>query len=305
LNPFAKIYNAVTSRIELFSNLTAIFLLSLVAFTYNPGMLFRGNDGPSGYSLAEEQLYYFGITPHLHSNFLAGISNISCPWNLAIIPGYWFGALFHTGNLDLAMVYIWFALQLFISVLLIGWNYGIPKRTTYAAAWILTLLLFPFFENFRIYSITSSCPYFLSNVLVFAILDIGIQRIGLGGWLKSLLYGAVIFSGLVIGMMICVPSLMLVAPVLLVTTIYSFTRITNRTQLLQKMVILLAILMIVILAGWIELFFGLILNSIGSFYNAEMSPGYQPDLAYASILFHGSLPGMKVGPWLFSAGALG
>src|SRR3990167_1388380 len=174
-------------------------LISMFAFSRNSAMLLLGNDGPTGYSLANEQLTFFGISPHLHSNLLEGLGNISLPYNLSVQPGYWFGAFVHDGAVALAILYTWFALQLFASVLLIGWNYHFSRRTSLTAAWLITILAFPYFETIRIYNITASMPNFVNLIFVFALMDIGIQRIGGDSWTKTFFYGTITLLGLKIG----------------------------------------------------------------------------------------------------------
>src|SRR5579862_3007274 len=81
-----------------------LILVSLFAFSRNPALLLMANDGPTGFSLADEELNFFGITPHLHGNLLEGLNNISLPYNLSLQPGYWLSMISH-GKFAIAFLY--------------------------------------------------------------------------------------------------------------------------------------------------------------------------------------------------------
>jgi len=282
----------------------ALLLLSLFAFTYHSGLLLQGNDGPTNLAMANTQLFFFGISPHLHSNIFEGIGNTSFPFNLSMLPGFWLSTFFHTSTFTIALLYTWFALQLFVSVLLIGWNYGFTQRISYRAAWLLTLLLFPYFEHFHIYPVSSNSPEFLSIILVFALMDIGIQRIGSKHWLSNLAYVAVLLTGLLIGLVVCPANLILIAPLLFITTLYSFICARDRSELMRKIFIGIVLLALIIAAGWVEFLIGLVFNTAANFFNGEMSPAIPRSLEFASILFH-RFDDRKMGPWLFCAATIG
>ncbi len=214
----------------LFYHILILILVSLFAFTRNPDVLLMGNDGATGYSLAKEQLIFFGITPHLHTNLLEGLGNISIPYNLAVQPGYWFSVFINDGPFGMALLYAWFSLQLFISVLLIGWNHGFSKRVTYCSAWLLTLIAFPYFESFRIYPITSSMPNSISIIFVFSLMDIGIQRLGKENWFKTVRHGVFLLLGFTIGLITCPMLLPLLVPVTLLSTLLAFSKVENKLE---------------------------------------------------------------------------
>jgi hypothetical protein len=284
----------------LFSHITALLLLSLFSFTRNSGRLLTGLDGPVLASVSEEQFSFFGITPNLHSNILEGLGNTSVASNLTFMPD-----IYHViGTFTPAAIFTWFALQLFICILLLGWNYRFDSRVSYIAAWLLTILFLPYFEYFRIYSITEAAPNCIEIILVFTLMDIGIQHMGSINWLNTFAYGTLSLLGFILGLILCPTALILVAPILLLTTICSFMTAKSRSEFSRKLVMGLAILFIAITAGWLHYIVGLILNTAANVYYSQQT-GFYHSLIYASILFHKGLPASEMGPWLFSIATLG
>jgi len=55
----------------------------------------------------------------------------------------------------------------------------------------------------------------------------------------------------------------------------------------------------------LEFVAGLVLNSAGSFFYADMDPGTALTLDYVSILFQGSIDDRRLGPWFFCLSLLG
>jgi|GEM_PF-5326300 len=285
------------------SHIIALILLSLIAFGRNYGLFFAGNDGPTNVALAKEQLAFYGMTPHLHSNFLQGLANLSAHLNLTLQPGYWM--VNYHGNFALVLLYTWFATQVFLSVLLIGWNYAFSSRICYAAAWLLTLLMFPYFTSFQIYTITAASPYFITILLVFAVLNIAITHIGNSRWQASLGYLVLLLGGIASVLIWFPANLMLLFPVLLATTLHTYLTTSNKTILIRKTALLVVAFLLCVVMGWVEYSVGLILNTAASFFKTEMGPSIPPSLEYVSLLFQGQIADRPTGPWLFCFSVMG
>lgn len=281
-----------------------LLILSLFAFSYNHGHLLQGNDGPTNVSIAESQAFLFGITPHLHGNFMEGLGNISFPFNCILQPGFWLVAHGNMSVLSQALLYCWFAFQLFFSVSLIGYNHGFSPRTRYIAAWLLTLVAFPYFSDWRLYPLTVNTPQFLNIITVFAIIDLGIQGMGARKWLTAISYGGIVVIGAMIGLMLCPAHVLLIVPMVLASLIYSL-KLSSREELTRKLVISAGVFLFFILAGWVEYYLGLMLNTAAVVFYSEMEH-VQPSLLYVSILYHWKLAGAKLGPlfFLISLGAI-
>ena len=282
------------------SNFLALSLLSFFSFNRNTGRLLTGLDGPTLASASEVQFTFFGITPHLHSNVLTGLGNTYIS-NLTLMPGIFD---YFTGIYAPALFFTWFALQLFISVFLTGWNYGFNNRVNYFAAWLLTILFLPYFYNHGIYAVTETAPHIIELILAFVLFSIGIYRMGQKSWFNTLIYGAILLSGVVMILVLCPTALILMIPVLLLMLIHACLKVKNRTELFRKIGMGMVVLIIAIAAGWGHFVLGLLSNTSSKFFHADMTGAYQ-SLVYVSILFQGNTQVTAWGPWLFCFATLG
>lgn len=271
---------------------------SLFAFSLNPGRLFIGNDGPMAIALVREQMMFFGPSLNLHSNMLQGLGNFSFPLNLSIMPGYWLPCMRADGQFVPAYIYTWFALLMFVTVLLTGWNYRFPRKLTFAAAWLLSILIFPYFDSyFRIYPVTSSSPHFIWYPFAVAVADIGVQRMG-GSWRSTAGYALVLLSGIFLVVAASPAAVILMVPFLATSFAVSFLR-AGRQSRMRKLAGAGAVLAACAALGWVEYVLGLLLYSNSSFYLNELDYSYAPAREFASILFHGLIKDRAFGTVLF------
>ena len=290
----------IKSCVILLLNLIALTLLSLWSFNRNPGRLLTGLDGPTLVAASKEQFTFFGMSVDLHSNILEGLGNTAPLNNFTLMP-----SLFNQlGEYSPALFYTWFAIQLFISVLILGRNYKFSFRVTYVAAWLLTILFLPYFADFRVYSITETAPQCIQLILTFAITCFGIQKMGEVNWPRTIFFGAITLLGLILGFILCTVGVMLAVPMLFMLTICSFVTVQSRSEFIRKLLMGLVISSIIILAGWLHYSFGLVLDTAANIYGVEMTGLYHA-LIYVSILFHKGLLGSGAGPWLFIIATLG
>lgn len=290
---------------RIFLNLLLLVIFSLFAFSHNPGRLFIGNDGPMVLSLAREQLLFHGISPNLHSNFLQGVGNLSFPANLSFMPGFWLPFMTADGQFFPAAIYTWFACMMFVTVLLVGWNYRLPRGTTYAAAWLLTILMFPYMGNyFAIYAVTASSPLFVWYMFAAAVGDIGVQRMGAGNWRQMVFYALVLLLGIFLMIAASPAATILIAPMLAVSFTIACWRAPRHVR--QKK-LLGAVLVLALCAalGWVEYVLGLLLYSSSGFFMHELADSYAPSAEFASILFQGHIIDRAFGPVLFILGGAG
>ncbi len=281
-------------------HLTLLVVFSLFAFGHNPGRLFIGNDGPMVLALAKHQLDFFGISFNLHTNFQQGIGNLSFPLNLSIMPGFWLPFMDSAGNFTPAAIYTWFAALMFVTVLLVGWNYRFARGITYAAAWLLTILMFPYFEKyFAIYAVTASSPLFIWYMFATAIADIGVQRMG-----KNWRYAAFLFAGIFLMVAASPAAVMLIAPFLAASFIVSFLR-SNREQRTRQSLAAAGVVALCAALGWVEYSAGLLLYSSSGFFLKDLMNSYAPAREFSSILFQGHQPDRAFGPILFCLATCG
>lgn len=284
-----------------FLNVVLLFLLSIFAFERFSGRLFNGLDGPAFISASAMQQTVYGKTLHLNSDLLEGLSSTINDFNVTLKPNIYQNASVIPYSQQL--FYALYAVELFIAVLLIGWNYRFNQRTTYLAAWCLTIFLLPYFQNLRIYSLTEATPCFLDFIFVFALMDVGIQRMGTVNWRNTLKYGAVFFCGILYGLIFAPTVFSIIAPALVFTTMHAFLKATTMERY-RKLIICISIFLIAILLGWIQYILGLMLNSAASLFYSQMTGFYHSPI-YISIFFLGQIPGSILGPYLFCSATLG
>ncbi|MDX2073734.1 MAG: hypothetical protein SFX19_05140 [Alphaproteobacteria bacterium] len=286
-------------------HLMLLVVFSLFAFSHNPGRLFIGNDGPMLLALAREQLMFYGISPDLHGNMLQGIGNISFPINLSFMPGFWLPFMDGEGHFFPAAIYAWFAALMFATVLITGWNYRFPRGVSLAAAWLLTMLMFPYFDKYvRIYAVTASSPLFVWYMFAAAIGDVGIRRMGEGGWKKTAAYGLALLAAIFLMIAGSPAATILLAPLLAISFIVSMIFSTKEVRL-RKLVAAIAVLAICAALGWVEYVLGLLLYTSSGFFLSELADSYPAAAEFASILFQGHIADRAFGPWLFLLTAAG
>jgi len=288
-----------------FFHLALLAAFSLFAFGHNPGRLFIGNDGPMELSLVRHQIDFFGLTLNLHNSFQQGIGNLSFPVNATIIPGFWLPFMDAAGNFMPAPIYTWFACLIFVTVLLVGWNYRFRRGVTYGAAWLLTILMFPYFEKyFAIYAITASSPLLMWYLFAAAVADIGIRRMGSGNWRSTIIYAAVALFGIFLMVAESPAAIILIVPLLAVSFAVSFFQ-SDRAARIRKLAAAGGILAFCAVFGWLEYVIGLLLYSSSGFFLGELIDSYSSAREFSSILFQGHIADRAFGPVLFCLATFG
>ncbi len=282
-------------------SIAAIICLSMFAFERFSGRLFAGLDGPSFLTKTEIQQSFFNKSLYLHNDLMEGLSSSINDFNLSYKP-----SLYPQRNIKeyAPLFYTWYALQLFLAVLIIGWNYRFSPRIYYLAAWLLTLTLLPYMQNFRVYSLSEAAPCFFEFIFVFALMDVGLQRMGRDSWRQSLLYAGIFLIGLVYGLIFCPSAFVIISPALLVTTLYAFLKSNESNERYRKFFMCVVLFFLSLLFGWVQYAAGLILDSAASFFHTNIT-GFYHSRIYASILYIGNLPGSELGPYLFCGATLG
>lgn len=286
-------------------NLSLFALVTQFVFSYNSGRLFLGNDGPMLLSLALDKLRYIGLTFDLHTNFLQGIGNLSFPVNPALLPPFWLNPYNEAGFFAPAAIYTGFALLTFVTILLVAWNHHFPRLHAYAAAWILTILLFPYFAKyFAVYPVNGSSPIFMIYLFAGALADIGLWKMGKGSLLSTILYAALLLFAMLIMLLVSPAALIIIAPFLAVSGICAFIA-ADKKERIRKLIAAAILGVIALAAGWVEYVAGLFLYSSGGFFFSDMMDSYLPSRQFGSILYHGRIADRAAGPVLFVLGVIG
>lgn len=279
----------------------ALFFISMFAFERFSGRLFTGLDGPAFLTKTEIQQSFFDKSLYLHNDLMEGLSSTVNDFNLANKSSVYpmrdiksYAPLFYT----------WYAIQLFLATLIIGWNYQFPPRVYYLAAWLLTLTLLPYFQDFRIYSLSEAAPCFFEFIFIFALMDFGIQRMGAINWKQSSGSSAIFIAGLIYGLIFCPSAFVIITPALLVTTAYAFLKPAMPQERYYKLVMCVVLLILSLSLGWAQYAAGIILDSAASFFHTNIT-GFYHSRIYASILYIGNLSGSQLGTFLFCSATIG
>ncbi len=292
-------------------NLLVLVAFSWVAFSDHPQVLFNGTDGAMVVEVAHEQMRYFGHSVTFNSSMLEGLGDLTVGVNLSQIPAFWVPHYDPaTGFYYPVLPYIGFALIFFLSMLIIGWNYGFARGQIYLATWATTLLFFPYMLHHRIYPITELAPQTAFMFLSVAVLDIAFWRSGRGPWYHDV--GHVFLVLLSVGLMLIALPLaaIFMVPYRLASVISAVAAAENRTQRLRKLAVIGAAAAAILLLGWVKYEFGFVLYS-AAFQFKELvgaaTPLWRGD---ASILFDGwifqqSFADRTMGTYLFLAATIG
>lgn len=280
-------------------------VLSQFVFSYNAGRLLPGNDGPMLWMLAHDKLRYIGQSFELHTNFLQGIGNLSFPLNPAVIPAFWFESYNASGLFNPASMFTCFALLTFVTIWLVGWNHGFSRNVRFAAAWVLTLLLFPYFKNYvAVYPVLAQAPIFVMYLFCGALADIALWRMGRSSAAATVAYAILLLLSIIIMLVVSPAALIIVAPYLAVSGIVALVAADKRGRI-HKLVGGGAVLLIALVAGWVEYVAGLYLYSSGTFFFSEMLDSYPPSRQFGSILYQGRIADRAAGPFLLGLGTVG
>jgi len=291
------------SEVKWLLHFALLIAFSLFAFSYNPGRLFLGNDGPMLLSLASEQIRFFSPTLDLHQNFQQGIGNLSFPVNLSIMPGYWMPFMIE-GRFTPIYIYTWWACLLFATTLLVGWNYRFERRITFGAAWLVTILSFPYLgDHLAVYQVTASSPFFIWYPFCIAVADIGVRRMG-GTWRATILYSLLVLLGIFLMIIASPVAVVLMAPLLGISFLVHFLK-SQRHARLRRVTGCVLVLAACVALGWVEYVLGLVLYSSSGHFLKELLDFYEPHREFASILFQGHIKDRAFGPFLFLLATLG
>ncbi len=286
-------------------NIVLFGLVSDFVFSYRAANLLPGNDGPMLLMLALDKMRYIGQTLDLHSNFLQGIGNLSFPINPALLPAFWFDAYNASGIFFPVLMFVFFALITFITVLLVGWNHGFSRNHTFGAAWLLSILVLPFYgKYFAVYPVSAQAPVFLLYLFCGALADIALWRMGRRSLLNTAAFAGLLIFAILLLLVISPAAILIIAPYLLVSGAVSLVAAGKRERL-HKMAACVAVLIIALAAGWLEYVAGLFLYSSGTFFFNEMTDSYPPSRQFGSILYQGRIVDRAVGPVLFVLGTIG
>jgi len=272
----------------LFLNVVSFFLLSLIAFRRNSPYLFYGSDGRFEVTLITQHSLFVPPILALTNNFIHGLGNVWFPFNPWFIPSY-FLALSEPGVFtNFALAYAISATELFIATYLTARLADTSRLVALIAAWVLLLLTFRYVEWHKIPTTMSNFPHYativgLSAATASSLLRIQRSRLGL-----SIAIACFFFLALSYIVVVAPTLLILAAPQFVVFAASSVLSVLDRREMLFKLVLLGAVLVACILAGYAQFVAGLVFYTAAHvFEGLSLRPA---SLQEVSLLFWTPVP---------------
>jgi hypothetical protein len=286
------------------ANLAAFGACACIAFARNINALFYGYDGSYLLVAARDQLNFGQPMFDYTNNFLQSIGNIQLPQNTKLLPFLWPIGWF--SNLHAAMIasYLILASIVFLTAYGLARLLSQSRMVALTAGWILSFVSVPIVPRPFFYEILSVAPPFV----VIAVIPVAAFCLTRGaGRSSSLFADAATVIGLIALAFYALAAVPLLLPmVALGTAIYVVLALflaRRRSELLRKLAILAAVLIVATLLQWPWYALGLFLNTAPNFFPKDYTAVYH-DAIYASILFHGKPIGWA-GPILVASSAIG
>jgi hypothetical protein len=277
----------ITGSLTVIANLAAFSACACLAFARNINALFYHYDGTYMLVDARDKLKFGQPNFEFSINFLQSIGNIQFPQNARLLPFLWPIGWF--SNLQAAKIASYLILAAVIFLTAYGFARLLSQSRTVAlvAAWILGFVSVPFVPRLFFYEILSVAP---SSVVIAVTPVVVFCLMHRAGRSSSLLADAATVIGLVtlaFYVLAAVPLLLpIVAPGTAIYVVLALFLSRCRSELLRKLAILAAVLVVATLLQWPWYALGLFLNTAPNFFPNDFTVVYH-DKNVASIMFQG------------------
>jgi hypothetical protein len=286
------------------ANLTAFSACAMIAFARNVNALFYHYDGSYMLVDARDQLKFGQPSFEYSSNLLQSIGNIQLPQNARLLAFYWPIGWFSDAPTAKVAVYLFIAAIVFASAYGLARLLSRSRAVALAAGWILGVLATPFVPAPYFYPILSVAP---GSVVIVAAPVIAYWLVDRAGSSPSLLADAATALGLAALAFYLLAAALLILPILalgmLPYVVLVLLLARNRSELLRKLAVLAAVVIVALLLRWPWYVLGLFLDTAPNFFPNDFTVVYY-DSIYASVLFHGASFGLA-GPLLVASSVLG
>jgi hypothetical protein len=293
-----------TGPLTVIANLVAFSACACLAFARNINALFYHYDGSYLLVAVRDQMNFGQPIFDYTNNFLQSIGNIQLPQNAWLLPFLW--PIGWLSNLQVAKIvsYLILAAIIFLTAYWLARLLSQSRTVALIAGWIVGFATTPFVPRPSFYEILSVAPLF---VVISVTPVVGFCLIRQAGRSSSLLADAATVIGLVALAFYALAAVPLLLPIVaLGTAVYVILALflaRRRSELLRKLAILAAALVVVTLLRWPWYALGLFLDTAPNFFPDDYTAVYH-DAAYASILFHSKSFGWA-GPLLVASAAIG
>jgi len=278
--------NSNKIRFFILFNFISFVLVSCWWFSINEASLFGKMDGDFARTLLQQQMLWKGFEFGFGANFFQSIGgNMWFPLNTILDPGYAMGNI--TGHFNVGLAYTVWALELFLSTLMLSRILGLTWWTSLMASWALPLFtLFPIAGWPLVYPVLKLAPHFatfiaLGTILIALVISNDHESVFKKAGRSIGIFLVVLF------LLVSHPThLILIFPIVGLCGLISVVHSENAKERTKKILTLLAPLVALFTIGSLHYLFGLFDYTAtrffpGDFENDRMS------MSFVSILFDG------------------
>jgi hypothetical protein len=286
------------------ANFAAFGACACLAFMRNSHALFYHYDGSYMLVDAGDQLNFGQPIFEYSNNILQSIGNIQLPQNAQLLPFLWPIGWFSNPQIAKIASYLILAAIIFLTAYGLARLLSQSRTVALTAGWILGFVSVPFVPRPFFYEILSVAP---SSVVIAVTPVVVFCLMRRAGRSSSLLADAATVTGLValaFYALAAFPALLpIVAPGTAIYVVLALCLAGRRSELLRKLAILAAVLVVATPLRWPWYALGLFLNTAPNVFPNDFTVVYQGKNA-ASIMFQGWEFGWA-GPFLVASSAVG
>ena len=285
------------------ANLAAFSACACLAFARNINVLFYHYDGSYLLVAARDQLNFGQPMFDYTNNFLQSVGNIQLPQNARLLFFLWPIGWFANALAAKVASYLIIAGIVFLAAYGLARLLSQSRTVALTAGWILGFLTTTFVPRQFFYEILAVAPAF---VVIVAAPVVGFWLFSRAGR-SSLLADAAIAVGLVALAFYLLAAASVALPILAsgmaIYVVLALALARRRSELLRKLAVIAAVLIVATLLRWPWYVLGLFLDTAPNFFPDDFTVVYY-DKNFASIMFQGQQFG-RAGPLLVISSAVG
>jgi hypothetical protein len=284
------------------ANFISFMALGVIAFQLNLSYLFNGLDGNLMLIMNKQQSEWNEPMLGFTNNFFQSMGNVWFPLNTRLIPGYFFSEFLNSGELNPISSYLIFSAEIFITTYLLCSFLRLGSTIAALAAWLLNLLVMPFFASPLVVPMLQLVPHITTVIAATLLILILFWQIGRKSWAVSSI--SVCVAGLLLGYLIVTQpdKLLLMAPVISVFGLCSIVNFQTKNELYTKLLCAGLLIVSLLLSGSVEFLSGIFRYTVAMYFSQELIND-RSSWYFVSILFHNHQP--YAGPIMFTAGFIG
>jgi len=266
----------------LITHIVIVIGVCMVIFQLKAPLLFNGLDGAFLRTVFQKQMEWTIPSLTFTVNPLQGMGTLYYlnPW---FSPALSSSFLLFGGEIHPVVVYTIVSLELFLSVIFLGFSFRLNASAVYLAAWGLTLCALPFVSVYRLYPIAAMQPIY-GELFAAQSFIVGLYNlIGRVSFLRSFVCGLTILGLFLVEVLEFPYHLSIYGPVVFV---FFFAMFLHASKVERRAKGLFLIIAAVLCTFIVCFFIGQILYTMSLFYGKELLQCYSTEWAFISIVFH-------------------